>query len=46
MKFYNIDTSAQCYKTFFVRDLQIRVLVPSKPFQPRLLFVGEARSLP
>ncbi len=25
-EFYNIVTWAQCYKTFFVRDLQISVL--------------------
>jgi hypothetical protein len=27
-------------------SLQARVFVPGKPFQPSLMFVGEARSLP
>ncbi len=41
---------AQCYKTFFVRNLRIFVISQSvctwQAFQPSLMFVGEARSLP
>ncbi len=38
-------------KTFYGRNLWIiltsyRMFVPGKPFQPSLVFVGEARSLP
>ena len=38
------------YKTFYGHDLRIFVLsmcvLPGKPFQPSLLFMGEARGLP
>jgi hypothetical protein len=43
LQFYTTGPSAQCYKTFYVRNL---VFVPGKPFQSSLLFVGKARSLP
>ncbi len=43
-------TWGQTYKTFYGRNLQnsvkARVLVPGKPFQPSLMFVGKAKSLP
>ncbi len=39
---------AQCYETFYVYDLRVkaRVFIPGKPFQPSLMFVGKAKSLP
>ncbi len=40
----------QCYKTFFLHNLLLGenklVFVPGRPFQPNLIFVGKARSLP
>jgi hypothetical protein len=33
------SSRAQCYKTFYGRNLQI--FVPAVPFHPSLLFVGE-----
>jgi hypothetical protein len=38
----------QSYKTFYDRNLRILIIsfVPGKPFQPSLMFVGEARRLP
>jgi hypothetical protein len=44
------STRAQCYKTLYVRNLQIfvkaKVFVPAKLFQPCLMFVVKARRLP
>ncbi len=49
-KFYNIGPWAQCYKTFLSINLQIFVIRQSvcisQTFNPRLLFMGKARSLP
>jgi hypothetical protein len=41
----NIDNSAQCYKTFYDRNLIAflnRVFVPGKPFLPTLTFASKA----
>jgi hypothetical protein len=49
MKVYAINTWGLCYKTFYGRNLLIfviRVFVSGNPFQPSLMFVGEAGSLP
>jgi hypothetical protein len=37
---------AQCYKTFYVRNLRMFVIifVPGKPFQPSLMFVGNGKA--
>jgi hypothetical protein len=48
--YYNIDTWAKCYKTFYSRNLWIfvkaRVFVPGKPFQPSsLMFTVKGQSL-
>jgi hypothetical protein len=40
-----VHSRSLCYKTFYDRNLQI-FFVLGKPFQPSLMFVGEARSLP
>ncbi len=56
-KFYKIDTCllknhtrAQCYKSHYVCNLLIfvikSVLVLGKPFQPSLMFEGEAGAYP
>ncbi len=49
-KFFNLVTWAQCFKTFYVGNLRVftkaREFVPDRPFQPSLLFVDKARSLP
>jgi hypothetical protein len=41
---------AKCYKTFYVRNLRMfvlaRLFVPGSTFQPSLIFVHKARSLP
>jgi len=46
----NVVIRAQCYKTFSVRNVQIvlyaRVFVAGRPFQPDLMVVGKANSLP
>jgi hypothetical protein len=53
--FHNIDLRSfelrgQSYKTFYGHNLQVfvkaRVFVLDKPFQPSLMFVCKARSLP
>ncbi len=48
--FYIIGPWGLYYKTFYGRNLRIfvkaRVFVPGKHFQPSIMFVGEARSLP
>ncbi len=46
-KFHKIDNTAECYKTFSVRNLLIflaKVFVPGKPCQPSLMLVSEASS--
>ncbi len=49
-KFYQVDTSGLYYKTFYYLKLHLFIkasaLVPGKPFQPSLMLVGKARSLP
>jgi hypothetical protein len=49
-KFYDIDWCGQCYRTFFFithnEANQTRAFVTGKLFQPGLIFVGKARSLP
>jgi hypothetical protein len=35
-----LSTTAQCYKKIYVRNLQIFVFVPDKPFQPSQMFGG------
>jgi len=44
--FNNIGTRAQCFKAFYLRNLQIfvttRVIVHGKLFQPSLMFSGNA----
>ncbi len=49
-KFYDIDSRGLYSKTFYGRNLRIFLIskgvCPGKPFQPCLMFVGEARSLP
>ncbi len=40
------ESWVQRYKTFYVHNLRIHNFVPAKPFQPSLMFVGKAKSLP
>ncbi len=44
------DLWGQCYKKFYGHKLRLsyyaRTFVPGKPFQPSLMFVGKARTLP
>jgi hypothetical protein len=36
----------QCYKTYFLRNLQIWMFALGKPFQPSLMFVNKAGAYP
>ncbi len=50
INFYLRDICGQCYKTFYGRKLRLFIIsksvVPGKPFQPSLIFVGKDRGLP
>jgi hypothetical protein len=42
--FFSFSTKDKSYKTFNGRNLQM--FVPGRPFQPSVMFLGKARSLP
>ncbi len=49
-QFAKIQTWGPCYKTFYIRNLQmflkVRVFVHLKPLQPSLMFAGKAGAYP